>query len=95
LQPLLGGVRIDGTAEYLLTVIQNIQFFLPHYYNALFAGLLLLIYSIKYLKYTCMKVSIVTLLHYEVGTCAINSDTPLVPLVFRLPIRLTAPKTLH
>jgi hypothetical protein len=38
-----GGVRIDGTAEYL-TAIQNAQFFLPHYYNTLFASLLLLIY---------------------------------------------------
>jgi hypothetical protein len=38
-----GGVRIDGTAKYL-TAIQNTQFLLPHYYNALFAGLLLLIY---------------------------------------------------
>jgi hypothetical protein len=37
-----GGVRIDDTAEYL-TTIQNTQSFLPHYYNALFAGLLLLI----------------------------------------------------
>jgi hypothetical protein len=38
-----GAVRIGGTAEYLLTVTQNTQFFLPYYYSALSVGLLLLI----------------------------------------------------